>query len=66
MLIRPFLDRDASDGKFEQRAAVTAGERVLVYRKAWIRSFIVAATDAREGWPPAELVPTPARRRVWL
>ena len=64
-------------GEIERRAAVPAGDRVLVYRKARIRSFIVAATDARDGWPAPELIPTPGeyveprraaprRRRLWL
>ena len=79
VIARPYLDRDRSEYEAEQRAAVPEGERVAVYRKIVVRSFVVGATDAREGWPPPELVPTPEkhmrratpapvpwRRRIWL
>ena len=77
VLARPFLDADASDGTIETRAADDGA--VMVYRRARVRSIVVGATDAREGWPSAEIVatpdtdmaeraaPAPARRvRVWL
>ena len=75
LLIRPYLDRDLSEGEIEARAA--PGE-VMVYRRMRVRSLVVGATDARSGWPEVELIPTPPdlmpaaraaperRRRLWL
>ena len=74
--VRPYLDRDLSEGDIETRAALEPGDRVMVYRRMKIRAFVVSATDAREGWPEPELIPTPdefmerreapRRRRLWL
>ena len=74
--VRPYLDRNLSEGDIEQRAAVPEGDRVMRYTKMKIRAFIVGATDARDGWPSPELVATPdefmerreapRRRRIWL
>lgn len=60
VIVRPFLDAIESRGK---RVGDT-----MEYDRARIRSFIVNATDQRQGWPPAELIDTPKRRarRVWL
>ena len=60
VIVRPFLDSLESKGK-------RVGD-VVEYEKAEIRSFIVSATDQREGWPPAEIINTPKRRarRLWL
>ena len=82
VLVRPYLDRDLSVGEIETRAEPDPERRVLVYSKIRIRSFVVSATDARQGWPAPELVPTPdelmpegraaapakrsERRRLWL
>ena len=75
-VIRPYLDRELSEGAIEQRAAVPEGDRVMRYTRMKIRAFIVGATDAREGWPSPILVSTPSaymerreaprRRRLWL
>ena len=78
VVVRPYLDRDLSEGDIENRAAPDAENRVMAYRKIVIRSFVIGATDSRAGWPEPELIPTPdefmeprerpARRmrRVWL
>ena len=60
VIVRPFLDEIESRGK---RVGDT-----MEYEKARIRSFIISATDQREGWPSAELIDTPKRRarRTWL
>ena len=68
VIVRPFLDADASESVIE-------GE-TRVYAKATARAFIVSASDAREGWPPpvirvtdeqrAIFDPFQLRRRVWL
>ena len=73
VLTRPYFDRDLSEGDIEKRESP---DDVLVYRKIVIRSFVIGATDAREGWPEPELIPTPEqymerraapqRRRFWL
>ena len=80
VLVRPYLDRDLSKGRLETRAGSDAGG-VIVYDRdapAVLRSFVVGATDMREGWPspdlirtPDELMPegraaAPRRRRLWL
>ena len=70
-LIRPYLDADASESTVEKARAADSGD-VAVYSKAVLRSWVIGATDAVEGWPRPELVPTPdmererARRRIWL
>ena len=77
VLARPYLDADASDGGFEQRAAGDdADERVMVYRRAVLRSLVIGATDATAGWPLPDLIRTPDElmpegraapaRRGWL
>lgn len=78
IVLRPYLDRDLSDGSVENRAAPDAENRVMTYSKIVIRSFVIGATDARAGWPEPELIPTPdeymaegrrvapRRRRLWL
>ena len=76
VLIRPYLDRNLSEGT-EERATGEPG--VMAYSKAVIRSLVVGATDATEGWPTPTLVrtpddlmpegrsdPAPRRRRLWL
>ena len=77
VLVRPYLDADASEGEVETLRAADGGN-VMVYRKIRIRSFVVGATDSRDGWPAPELVrtrddlmpdgraaPAPERRRRW-
>lgn len=49
VIARPYFDRDRSEYDVEERAAVPAGERVAVYRRAVVRSIVVGATDARDG-----------------
>ena len=75
VVVRPYLDRDLSEGALETRAAP---EGVMVYRKMVLRALVIGATDARGGWPVPELLPTldefmereeraaPRRRRLWL
>ena len=76
VLVRPYLDR-ASAGTVESRAEPEGG--VMVYTDPILRSLVVGATDARDGWPEPELIPTPddfmageeraapvRRRRLWL
>ena len=52
IVIRPHIDRALSD-------VVEVGDTAQ-YKKAHVRAFIVSSTDAREGWPTPDLVPTPA------
>ena len=76
IVVRPYLDRNLSEGEIETQAGPVAGDQVMVYRKMKIRAIVVSATDAREGWPEPELIPTPEefmerreaprRRRLWL
>ena len=78
VLVRPYLDRDLSEGAIESRATPDEAGGVMVYRRMVLRSLVVGATDARHGWPEPELVPTPdefmerearsapRRRRLWL
>ena len=86
VLVRPYLDAEASTSTIEP---MTTADRILalsklsrrestdnvaVYSKAVLRSFVVGATDAIDGWPAPELIQTPsmerepvrARRRFWL
>ena len=72
VIVRPFLDADASEGTTEARAA---GDNVLRYTKASMRALLISSTDAREGWPAPAIVATPgmeegrsveSRRRSWL
>ena len=82
VVIRPYLDSDASEGAIETLRAADGGN-VMVYQRTRVRSLVVGATDATEGWPAPELVrtpddlmpegraapapaPAPVRRRVWL
>ena len=77
VVVRPYLDRGLSEGDVENRSAPDPGDRVMVYRKIAIRSFVIGATDARQGWPAPAIVPTPdeymaaearsapRRRRLW-
>ena len=51
VVVRPFVDRTAAE-------TITDGG-TTVYTKAPIRAFIITSTDAREGWPDPELIPTP-------
>ena len=51
VIARPHIDAAAAESTVE-------GE-TRIYRTAPIRAFLVSATDAREGWPPPVLVPTP-------
>ena len=88
VLVRPYLDAAASTSTIEpltttDRIKALSGlarrestDNVAVYSKAVLRSFVIGATDAIEGWPAPELVPTPGmdseraaperRRRIWL
>ena len=59
IVVRPYLDRNLSEGEIETRAGPVAGDQVMVYRKMKFRAIVVSATDAREGWPEPELIPTP-------
>ena len=60
VIARPYFDRDRSEYDIEeQRVEVPAGERVAVYRRAVVRSIVVGATDARDGWLRPELIATP-------
>ena len=74
VIARPYLDTAASVSTIEplttadriealsklgQRASPENTENVAVYSKAVLRSLVIGATDAREGWPVPELVPTP-------
>ena len=73
VVVRPYVDRDLSEGDIETRESP---DDVLVYRRIVIRSFVVGATDARGGWPEPEIIATPGmdgtraapvrRRRLWL
>ncbi len=74
VVVRPFLDADRSEGVAIPRED---GSAAMAYERIGIRAFIVSATDAREGWPAPDLVPTPdelasahapraRRRRAWL
>ena len=75
VLVRPYLDADASEGTVQAMRAEGAGN-VMLYTRAVLRSLVVSATDAVEGWPKPELIPTPGmdseraapeqRRRIWL
>ena len=58
VLARPYFDTDLSDVTIEPRAAEPDGS-VMVYRRARVRSIVVGATDARDGWPAPALVATP-------
>ena len=51
---RPFIDVEASD-------TVKSGD-LLMYKKAVVRSLIIRATDATEGWTPAAIVEQQANR----
>ena len=75
VLVRPYLDSDLSEGTVQAKRAEGSGN-VMVYTRARLRSFVIGATDAVEGWPKPELIPTPGmestrtaperRRRLWL
>ena len=76
VVARPFLDAAASEGVEEALRAADGGN-VMVYSRIVVRSIVVGATDARDGWPVPEIVPTPGdlmpaaraaprRRRLWL
>ena len=66
IVVRPFI-RDMQGDVVDGVRHVTGGR---------LAAFIVSATDAREGWPDPEFVPTPGmdgeraapqrRRRLWL
>ena len=51
VIIRPHIDAAAAESTVE-------GD-TRIYTSMPIRAFLVSATDAREGWPPPVLVPTP-------
>ena len=76
VLARPYFDADGSDGTIES-ARAAAGENVMVYTRARVRSIVIGATDEVAGWPLPALVatpgmgedraaPAPRRRRIWL
>ena len=66
IIVRPFIA--------DQQSSIVDGVNVITGGR--LRAFIVSATDAREGWPEPEFVPTPdmdgeraapeRRRRIWL
>ena len=84
VIVRPLLDAAASESTITtpDRIAALSGlsrrqeeDAIRVYTRMKIRAFIISATDAREGWPAPELLPTPEkfddsnlRRRaaIWL
>ena len=59
VLVRPYLDVNASESIVQELRQEHAPENVRVYSSARIRSFVVGATDAVGGWPMPELVATP-------
>ena len=68
VIVRPLLDAAASESTITtpDRIAALSGlsrrqeeDNIRVYTRMKIRAFIVSATDAREGWPAPELMPTP-------
>lgn len=62
LVIRPFLDTDAS----EWEAVGEGEERTAVYSRAVIRSLVIGSTDRREGWDEPELfraAPPPKQNR---
>ena len=73
VLVRPYLDRDLSRGRREGDTMVYDADAPAV-----LRSFVVGATDMRDGWPEPEVIRTPdelmpegraapvRRRRLWL
>ena len=69
VVVRPVLEDLDETPTFEERATP---DRTRVYENFEIRAFIVSATDAAEGWPEPELIPTPdapqpqpRRRLIW-
>ena len=69
-VVRPVLTDLDDVPTFEERATP---DNVRIYSNFEIRAFIVSATDAAEGWPTPELIPTPGmdeptrrRRRLIL
>ena len=88
VVVRPYLDTAASESTVRPmttadrikalsglaRRAGAETENIAVYSKAVLRSWVIGATDAVEGWPAPELIPTPgmdsetvrSRRRLWL
>ena len=71
VLVRPYLDRDRSRGRREGDTMVYDADAPAV-----LRSFVIGATDMRDGWPEPDLIRTPddlmpevraiPRRRLWL
>ena len=69
VLARPYLDANASRSSVKStadriKALAEIGQRsadanVRVYSRPVLRSVVVGTTDARTGWPDAELVRTP-------
>ena len=51
LVVRPHIDSDA--------AVSTVEGETRIYQSMPIRGILVSATDARQGWPPPVLVPTP-------
>ena len=51
VIVRPVIDRNASE--------FDAVDGTARFTKLRIRAFVVGSTDASEGWPDPELVPTP-------
>lgn len=67
VVVRPFLDAE--------RSSMEKVGDVMHYSDPVVRAFIVSATDAREGWPIPNIIPTPGERselviprrpRLWL
>ena len=75
VIVRPFLDADASEGEVLGTRAADGGN-VMRYTKASMRALLISSTDAREGWPAPTIIATPGmdersvtprtRRRSWL
>ena len=59
VLIRPYLEADASQSIVQAVRQEDAPGNVRVYSRAVIRSFVVGATDAVQGWPMPEMMATP-------
>ena len=66
VICRPLID--------DERSEFTDGERAREYSKPHVRAFLLAATDAKAGWPTPQIEyddgdgerAAPARRRLWL
>ena len=71
LIVRPLIDYERDETKFSD----TPEGRVV--ETAFVRAFLIGATDARDGWPDARIdydgadrasadAPRQRRRRAWL